>query len=185
MDKLSKFVAGIIEGRDPDLCEHHQRIGKISLLFAQHAGYSAEDAELLSIGAHIHDIGKLSINEHILNKPTRLTATEFSLIKQHTEIGNKLLLPLGLDPRITEIVHFHHENYDGSGYPQGLSGESIPLLARMVRVLDSFDALISTRPYHPGVSCDEALRMLQRDSHLYDPLLLESYCEMMNKRQTG
>ena len=182
LEKLSNFVAGIIEGRDPDLYGHHQRIGKISLWFAQHIGCSAEDSKLLSIGARIHDIGKLSISEHILNKPTQLTATEFSLVKQHTEIGNKLLAPLELDSRISEIVHCHHENYDGSGYPQGLSGEDIPLFARMVRVLDSFDALTSTRPYHPRISCDEALRMLERDSHFYDPFLLESCCEMMNKQ---
>jgi putative nucleotidyltransferase with HDIG domain len=181
LQKLSDFVSGIIEGRDPDLYGHHQRTGKFAMLFAQHIGCSEEDSELLAIGARIHDIGKLSINEHILNKPTQLTATEFSLIRQHTEIGDRLLAPLKLDARIAEIVRYHHENYDGSGYPQGLAGDEIPFLPRVIRVLDSLDALTSNRPYHPRVSCDEALRIMKRESHVYDPFLLESCCEMMNK----
>lgn len=181
LEKLSKFVAGIVEGRYPDLGGHHQRIGKSAVLFAKHIGCSPEDAELLSIGARIHDIGKLTISDHILNKPAKLTATEFSVIKQHSEIGCQILGPLGLDSRISEIVHFHHENYDGSGYPKGLSGEAIPLLARMVRIWDTFDALTMDRPYHQGVSGDEALQVIQRESHFYDPFLLKSFCEMMNK----
>lgn len=182
LEKISDFVAGIVEGRDPDLGGHHERLGKISVSFAQHIGCSPQDAELLLIGARVHDIGKLTISDHILNKPARLTAAEFSLVRQHTEIGNQLLVPLQLDPRISEIVHCHHENYDGSGYPQGLSGETIPLLARMVRIWDSFDALTGDRPYHQGVSDDEALRVQQRDSHFYDPFLLKSFCEMVNGR---
>lgn len=185
LERISKFVAGIVEGRDPDLGGHHQRLGKSAALFAKYIGCSPEDAELLSIGARIHDIGKLSISEHILNKPARLSAAEFSLVKQHTEIGYQLLGPLGLDPRISEIVYCHHENYDGSGYPQGLSGEAIPLLARMVRIWDSFDALTMNRPYHQGVSSEEALQVLQRGSHFYDPLLLKPFCKMMNEQQIG
>jgi hypothetical protein len=131
LERISKFVAAIVEGRDPDLGGHHQRLGESAVLFAQHIGCSSEETELLSVGARIHDIGKLSISEHILNKPARLTAAEFSLVKQHTEIGNQLLGPLGLASRISEVVHYHHENYDGSGYPRGLAGEAISLLARM------------------------------------------------------
>lgn len=183
LERISKFIAGIIEGCDPDLGGHHRRLGQSAVLFAQHISCSPEDTERLSIGARIHDIGKLTISEHILNKPARLTATEFSVIKQHPEIGKQILGPLGLDPRISEIVHYHHENYDGSGYPEGLSGEAIPLLARMVRIWDSFDALTMDRPYHQGVPGDEALRALQRDLHFYDPALLKSFCEMINKHQ--
>ena len=180
IERISKFVAGIVEARDPELGEHHHRLGEGTALFAQHIGCSAEEAEMLSIGARIHDIGKLSISEHVLNKPGRLTASEFSLVKQHAEIGAQLLAPLGLDSRISEIVYHHHENYDGSGYPHGLAEKAIPPLARIVRIWDSFDALTTDRPYHRGVASEEALRLMQQESHLYDPILLESFCKMIS-----
>ncbi len=183
LKKISNFVAAIVEGRDPDLGGHHQRLGKYAALFAQHLGCSPEDIELLSIGACVHDIGKLTISDHILNKPARLTATEFALVKQHAEIGNQLLDPLGLDPRISEIVHSHHENYDGSGYPKGISGEAIPVFARMIRICDSFDAMTMDRPYHQGISSAAALRAMQCDSHFYEPHLLKSFCQMTVKHQ--
>ena len=84
-----------------------------------------------------------------------------------------------MDPRIGEIVRFHHENYDGSGYPHGLAGDAIPLLARMTRIWDSFDAITMHRPYHQGVSSDQALRILERDAHCYDPDLLKQFCIMV------
>lgn len=184
IQRISQFVAGIVEARDPDLGEHHHRLGEGTVQFAKYIGCPAEDVELLSFGARIHDIGKLSISEHLLNKPGRLTASEFSLVKQHAEIGTQLLAPLGLDARINEIVCYHHENYDGSGYPRGLSESAIPLLARIVRIWDSFDALTTDRPYHQGVAGDEALRLMQQESRLYDPTLLESFCKMMSEHLT-
>lgn len=178
-EKLAQFIAGIVEGRDPDLGAHQQRLGQRGMAYARFIGCASRDAELLSIGARIHDLGKLSISEHILNKPARLTALEFSLVKQHTEIGHRLLAPLGMDPRIAEIVRSHHENFDGSGYPDGLVGTAIPRFARMVRILDSHDALTNDRPYHQGVSCAEARRLMQAEAHSYDPALLDAFCAML------
>lgn len=185
MERFSKFIAGIVEGRDPDLGEHHNRLSQYVVLFAEHMGYSSENILLLKIGAGIHDIGKLTISDHILNKPAKLTPSELSLVKQHPDVGLQLLRPLGLDTRISEIVHCHHENYDGSGYPRGLCGDAIPLLARVVRVLDSFDAITMDRPYHQGISPDKALQALQRNSHHYDPILLTSFIEMVGKNEIG
>ena len=139
---------------------------------------SLEESEFLAIGAGMHDIGKLHISDYIINKPSQLTTSEFLLIRQHAEIGCRLLNPLNLDPRITDIVLYHHENYDGSGYPKGLSGDEIPLLARAVRILDSYDALIESRPYHKGVATDEALLIMRRDSQQYDPHLLKLFGEV-------
>lgn len=180
MQRISKFVMGVVEGRDPVLGEHHQRTGLDAAKFAKRIGCSAEEIEVFSVGMQMHDLGKMSISEYILNKPARLTLTEFSLVKQHTEIGFQLLAPLHLDPRISETVRFHHENLDGSGYPMGLAGEAIPLFARMGRILDSFDAITANRPYHKGVSNDEALELLQRDSRFYDPDLLKEFYKMVN-----
>lgn len=179
LHRIAHFVSGIVDARDPDLAGHHSRMSETAAGFAGYLGMSMEDAELLSIGARIHDLGKLSISDHILNKPARLTAAEFSLVKQHTVIGSQLLAPLDLDSRISDIVRFHHENYDGSGYPAGRFGESIPMFARMVRILDSFDALTTDRPYHRGVSDKEAVSILKRDSFLYDPELLKQFTEMI------
>ncbi|WP_394807471.1 HD-GYP domain-containing protein [Nitrosomonas sp.] len=175
---VSKFINGVIDARYPDLSGHQQRIRKSTVLFAQQIGLSKEDTELLSVGAGMHDIGKLSISDYILNKPSQLTLSEIMLIKQHTEMGCKLLSPLNLDSRITEIVLYHHENYDGTGYPEGISGDEIPLLARAVRILDSFDALTMDRPYHKGVNAKEALQIIRRDSQYYDPNLLELFGEI-------
>lgn len=175
---ITKFIAGIVDGRYPDLGGHQQRIKENTVLFAREIGLSQEDTELLSIGAGIHDIGKLSISDYILNKPSQLTTSELVLVKQHVELGSKLLSPLNMDLRINEIVLYHHENYDGSGYPKGLLGDTIPLLARVTRILDSYDALTMNRPYHQGVNSGEALQILQRDSYCYDPHLLKSFCKM-------
>jgi putative two-component system response regulator len=117
----------------------------------------------------------MSINEHTLYKPGRLTDSEFGLVKQHTVIGGHLLEPLGLDSRIQEVVMFHHENFDGSGYPYNLKGEDIPFLARIMRITDSYDALMADRPYHMGVSSKQALDILSKDSHFYDPYLLKTF----------
>ncbi|HET6603826.1 MAG TPA: HD domain-containing phosphohydrolase [Xanthomonadaceae bacterium] len=178
MDTIARFVEGVVEGRDPDLAGHLDRLGEAANEFSSRLGLSREESELLEMGARLHDIGKLSISESILNKPGRLTATEFSLVKQHAAIGFLLLTPLDLDPRINEIVHFHHENFDGTGYPQGLSGDGIPLLARVVRILDTFDAVTDDRPYKKGASKAQALQILQSEARLYDPELLNAFVEL-------
>lgn len=185
LERILTFVAGIVEGRDPDLGGHHERLGQDTLLFARHIGCSSKETEMLFAGSLIHDIGKLSISEHILNKPARITVAEFALVEQHAEIGAQLLAPLGLDSRIGDIVYYHRENYDGSGYPRGLAEDAIPLLARMVRICDSFDALATDRPYHQGIFAAAALRTLQRESNFYDPDLLNSFCKIMSNEQVS
>ena len=183
LEKITKFIGGLVEGRDPDLGGHHSRIGQSASAFAKHISCTPEETMLISLGAKIHDLGKLSISDHILNKPARLTAAEFTLVKQHPEVGHELMVPLNLDPRISEIVLYHHENFDGSGYPKGLTGSSIPLLARMARILDSYDALTMDRPYHKGVSSEEALNILQQDISLYDPELFKEFCVMVGSNK--
>ncbi|WP_317930213.1 HD-GYP domain-containing protein [Halioxenophilus sp. WMMB6] len=184
LENISKFISGIVEGRDPDLNGHHQRLADKIVHFADHVGCSAEERHLLGIGASIHDVGKLSINEHILNKPTRLTASEMALVRQHPEIGYQLLSPLGLDPRITDVVRYHHENFDGTGYPGGLEGKSIPFLARIVRLWDTFDALTMNRPYHKGVPIEEALEVMAGSERHYDPELLRAFRQFILGRDS-
>lgn len=181
LNSIKEFITGIIDDRYPDLGGHQKRISENATLFARSIGLSHQDSNFLMIGAGIHDVGKISISDYILNKPAQLSRNEFSLVKQHTEYGYKLITPLKLDLSITEIVLYHHENFDGSGYPEGLSGENIPFLARITRILDSYDALTMDRPYHKGVSGEEALKVMRQESRSYDPYLLDSFSEMMLK----
>lgn len=183
-EKFIGFVTRIVDGRDPDLCGHLRRVGKLAGVLANRADYPAADVELITAGACLHDIGKLSISEYLLYKPARLTAAEFALVARHSEFGVDLLAPLDLDSRISDIVLYHHENYDGTGYPNGLAGDEIPPFARIVRICDCFDALTSNRPYQQGVSTTKALDMLRRDEHCFDPFLLDSFCRLMTE-QTG
>lgn len=179
LNSIKEFITGIIYDRYPDLGGHQTRVTENAALFAQHIDLSQQDSEFLVIGAGIHDIGKISISDYILNKPAPLSRNEFSLVKQHSEFGYKLLTPLKLGSHITEIVLYHHENYDGSGYPEGLSGDSIPFLARMVRILDSYDALTMDRPYHKGISSAKAIKKMHQDLRFYDPYLFESFSKIM------
>ncbi|MNR93282.1 Cyclic di-GMP phosphodiesterase response regulator RpfG [compost metagenome] len=179
LESISRFIDGIMRGRDPDLADHMQRLDAKAAEFGRYIGLTETEASLLGIGAGIHDIGKLCINEHVLNKPTRLTPAEFSYIKHHPVAGYQLLEPLEIDQRVAECVLHHHENYDGSGYPHGLAGEDIPLFARIVRILDSYDAITMNRPYHKGRSPTEALALLDKDQAFYDPALLESFSSLV------
>ncbi|MBI1195562.1 MAG: HD domain-containing protein [Gammaproteobacteria bacterium] len=172
---VADFVLGVIRMRDLDLCAHHQRVGDSVEPFGKALGFSEKDIELLSMGARIHDIGKLSVHDEILHKPAFLTKDEFALIKKHTESGRDLLAPLGLDARILDMVYHHHENYDGTGYPDGLSATDIPVLARVLRIADSYDAITNDTSYHKGISPGDAMRMMERESRYYDPKLLESF----------
>ncbi len=179
LNSIKEFITGIIEERYPDLGGHQNRVSENAALFARSIGLSQQNSDFLVIGAGIHDVGKISISDYILNKPAQLSRNEFSLVKQHSEYGYKLLAPLKLDSSIAEITLYHHENFDGGGYPEGLSGEDIPFLARIMRILDSYDALTMNRPYHKGVSSEEALKVMKQESHFYDPCLLEPFSEMM------
>ncbi len=178
ISSIKEFISGIIEERYPDLGGHQTRVTDNAALFAKNIGLSQQDSEFLMFGTGIHDIGKISISDYILNKPAQLSRNEFSLVKQHTEYGYKLLTPLKLDSQVTEIVLYHHENYDGSGYPEGLTGDDIPFLARATRILDTYDALTMNRPYHKGVTNKEAIEIMEHDQQFYDPYLLESFSKM-------
>lgn len=179
MDRIAKFVERMVSYRDPDLAGHHRRLGSEAYSFALHLGCSAEECEGFKQAAEIHDIGKMAIPENILNKASRLTPAEMMLIKQHTLIGHEIISPLGLSQNVEDAVLMHHENFDGSGYPRGLGGTDIPYFARMMRICDSFDAITEDRPYHWGVSWQQALNIMDNDRRFYDPELLDEFGELI------
>lgn len=184
MDRISKFVEGIVSFRDPDLAGHHFRSGGDAYNFAMHLGCSSDEALNFKRAAEIHDIGKMAIPEVILNKASRLTPAEMALVKQHAEIGHEIIFPLGLEQEVQDAVLLHHENFDGTGYPKGIGGTEIPCFARMLRICDTFDAITEDRPYHRGVPWDQALNIMERDRRFYDPELLDEFTSMMRSLRT-
>lgn len=175
LDALGRFIEKIIDGKDPSLNGHHSRAAGMAAKFAVEFATTDRDVKLFMMGVSLHDSGKLTIPDAILYKPAPLTTTEYHLVKHHSAAGHSMLETLSLAPSILEIVLHHHENFDGTGYPSGLAGEAIPLFARAARIVDSFDALTEDRPYHQGVTVDNALDALERTGHHYDPGLLAAF----------
>ena len=143
---LYAFV-GAIEARDPYTEQHSNRVTRIAIALCRALGGSQEEQDILNVAGQLHDIGKIGIRDDILLKPGRLTDEEFSIIKEHPVIGANIVERLGLWDREKNIIRCHHERFDGKGYPDGLAGENIPMLARILSVADVYDAIASDRAY--------------------------------------
>lgn len=170
------------EYKDNETGLHVQRMAEYARLIALEMGVSETDADTLAAAAPMHDIGKLGIPDAILCKPGRLTPEEFETIKSHPEIGAKILdqPDSELLKVAREIALYHHEKWDGSGYPEGLSGEDIPLLARISALADVFDALVTVRPYKKPWSLEEALNLFeeQKGKH-FDPNVVDAFMRVL------
>ncbi len=169
------------EYRDPETGAHILRMAHYSRHIARHMGLSVAQQDLLLQAAPMHDIGKVGTPDTILLKPGRLDDAEFAIMKQHAVIGYEILVASSspLLQAAAEIVHTHHEKFDGSGYPRGLVGEAIPLFGRIVAVADVFDALTSVRPYKKAWSIEQALALLHegKGKH-FDPACVDAFlCE--------
>src|SRR5262249_28644050 len=168
-----------IELRDPYTGGHAQRVTDYSLFLAEEMALSEADLYHLRVGAPLHDIGKIGIDDAVLRKGDRLTAAEFEQMKAHTVKGAALLETIpGLDP-VLPIVRNHHERWDGLGYPDRLSGEEIAPLARLVAVVDSFDAMTTDRPYRVGLSLEEAFDQIESGAgSQFDPDCAAAFCRI-------
>ena len=170
---LYAFVKAI-EARDPYTKQHSSRVTRLAVSIAHELGCSAEEQEILNVAGLLHDIGKIGIRDDILLKPGRLDDQEYKIIKQHPVIGAEIIDHLGLWNREKQIVRNHHERFDGKGYPDGLSGEHIPLLARILSVADVYDAIASDRAYRQRMPEEKILEIMyggagtQFDPHLID-----------------
>jgi HD-GYP domain-containing protein (c-di-GMP phosphodiesterase class II) len=171
--KTIQVLGQVVEKRDEYTGGHTQRVSRYALMLGQQLGIPAEDRSLLEIGTPLHDIGKIGIDDAILRKPGKLTAEEFETMKAHTTKGAEIVSVIPDLHPIIPIVRNHHERWDGNGYPDKLAGEDIPLLARIVAVVDAFDAMTSARPYHPdkrGRPPEAAFEELQRQAgRQFDP----------------
>ena len=156
-------LALTIEARDPTTRGHCERLAKWAVQLGRALGLPPDDLDALHRGGYLHDVGKIGIPDAVLLKPGPLTAPEFEQMKRHTEIGDTLCAPLQSLRDVRPIVLSHHERLDGSGYPQGLRGDHVPVLAQIVGVVDVYDALTSNRPYRNALEPETAARHLVRE----------------------
>ncbi len=173
-----RALSAAIDAKDPYTRGHSGRVVKYCQMIAAGLGYSESETEVIKIAAYLHDIGKIGIDEQILLKPYKLNTHEYDLVKRHASISAKILTRVAFLQRMIPIVRHHHEHYDGRGYPHGLSGEDIPIGARIICVADSFDAMISDRPYRPALSTRQAFDELRRCSgSQFDPQIVDIFIE--------
>lgn len=184
LDKVNRvYVAAIealahaVDAKDQVTHDHTRRVQDRAVHLARLLSVNDEgEIQAIKAAALLHDVGKLAIPEHILNKPGRLTPAEFEIMKRHAPIGADILAVIGLPYAVAPIVRHHHESWDGKGYPDGLSGDRIPIGSRIVAVVDCFDALTSDRPYRPRMEDRDALQILSdRRGTMYDPRVVDAF----------
>jgi putative nucleotidyltransferase with HDIG domain len=170
-------LAMAIDAKDQITHGHIRRVQAYAVGLAQQLGVADKKLiQAIEAAALLHDMGKLAVPEYILNKPGKLTAAEFEKMKLHASVGADILSAIEFPYPVVPIVRHHHENWDGSGYPQGLSGTEIPIGARILSVVDCFDALTSDRPYRPRLPDNDALKILNdRRGTMYDPLVVDTF----------
>lgn len=192
------FLSRIIGYRSGESNPHFANISTLSALLLQalqkrknHYGLTERDCQLIATAAVFHDVGKIGIPESILLKPGKLTAKEFEVMKTHTLIGDNLIKSLEIyhdEPLLqmaAQICRWHHERYDGGGYPDGLKGEEIPICAQVVSIADVYDALTSARPYKPAFSSEKAIQMiLNGECGVFNPVLVDCLLEVASQQKT-
>src|SRR5580698_3995324 len=156
-----QMLAGAVDEKDPYTRGHSDRVTRYSLLVAKEMKLPDSFLETLRISAQLHDVGKIGIEDHILKKPGALTEEEFEVMKTHTTKGANILRPVTQLAEMLPGIELHHEALDGRGYPYGLQGDQIPLLARVIAVADTFDALTTTRPYQRAHTSEETLQIIK------------------------
>jgi HD-GYP domain-containing protein (c-di-GMP phosphodiesterase class II) len=174
-------LASALDARDPYTAGHSVRVSHYATVVARAMHLTAPELHTIEMGGLLHDIGKIGISDSVLQKPGRLTAEEFALIREHPTIGCRILVGVnGFQPYLP-IVEFHHENWDGSGYPMGQSGVETPLFARIVHVVDAYDAMTSNRSYRGGLGHEEAIRRLEQAAGTqFDPQIVALFTTLAN-----
>ena len=175
-------LADALEVKDPYTHGHSLRVSHYSVAIAQAIGMSADAIREIGIGGRVHDIGKIGVREAVLNKPGPLTEEEYQHIMTHPVVGWRILSPLlGDVPMALNVVRWHHERYDGSGMPDALVGDAIPLEARITAVADTFDAMTSVRSYRPGVPLSDTFAELRRCSGTqFDPVCIAAFFDALD-----
>lgn len=165
-----------IDAKDPYTHGHSKRVSEISVLIGNQIGLDADQLELLKYAGDLHDIGKIGISELIIAKEGKLTVDEYEIVKTHPLVGETIIEPVPFLSQIKEVIRHHHERYDGYGYPDGLTGETIPQMSRIILIADSYDAMTSDRPYRKALTHDEAVIEIRKHGGTqFDPALVEAF----------
>ena len=166
----------LLDLKDLNTGVHSTRLAEWGMRVGQELGLEDDALQNLEVAALLHDIGKVGIPDSILQKPGKLDPEEYALMKKHPEYGWAVLRPLpGFERAALDILH-HHESYDGTGYPAGLKTSEIPIVSRIVSVIDAFDAMVSSRPYRKGLPIDEAMRrLILASGSQFDPAVVQSF----------
>ena len=180
--KTIKSISSALDAKDPYTHGHSQRVTLYSLILAKELGLPASQMEAIEIASLLHDIGKISIPESILCKPGKLTDEEFVIMKQHPERGAQMVLKISKLKTISDWLKNHHEKWNGTGYPSRLKGEEIPLVARIIAIADTYDAMTSTRSYRVALTHEVAIEEIQRCAGTqFDPELASKFVEIQDK----
>jgi len=170
------MLAATIDAKDPYTLGHSQRVRNLSLMAGSSLSLSPEEMEHLEYAAILHDIGKIFIDVRILNKPDALESSERIIIREHPAIGANLLKKIPFLEKASNLVLYHHERYDGKGYPEGLKGEEIPMGARLIAVADAFDSMTTDRSYRPALDIDRSMSQLKEGSGTqFCPVAVEAF----------
>ena len=169
-------LVNALEAKDKYTSGHSLRVANIAVVIARETGLSQEIIDKIQLAGLVHDIGKIGVRELILNKPSGLNEEELQQIQRHPEIGEHILVPIAGDDELLRLVRSHHEHYDGTGYPDGLKDNQIPIGARIMAISDAYEAMTSERPYRAALSHDEARDELKRcKSSQFDPVIVDIF----------
>ena len=178
-------LVNALEAKDPYLRGHSARVADLSANLATEMSFSEEDVDRVRMAGRLHDLGKIGTRDAVVNKEGPLTADEFEHVKQHVIIGAQILAPLVHLGDIVQMVKSHHERFDGSGYPDGLRGEEVPLGGRVIAAAEVYDALTTSRPYQEKMTPEQAVeRMADLSGTVLDPKVYEALVRIVGRRQT-
>ncbi|MGH9684209.1 MAG: HD domain-containing phosphohydrolase [Candidatus Acidiferrales bacterium] len=176
-----KMLAAAIDEKDPYTRGHSGRVAKYSMMIGETLGMNPEDLDRLKISALLHDVGKIGVDDRVLKKPGKLTDEEFDLMKQHTIKGANIMRPVAQLKDVLPGIELHHERMDGGGYPYGLPGDQIPLMARIIAVADTFDAITTNRPYQSAMDLEYAMERIRSLAvSKFDPKVVEALDSNIN-----
>ena len=179
-----KTILNTLKTKDVYSEVHSNRVADMCKQMGKKMGMTKQELNLLTMISNLHDIGKISIDDHILNKPGKLTEEEWKIMKRHPETGYRILSSLPEYGEIAEDILSHHERFDGKGYPRGLKGDNIPIRARLIAVIDAYDAMTTDRPYRKKMSHEEAIKeLLDNKGTQFDPKLVDIFMSIFSKKQ--
>jgi HD-GYP domain-containing protein (c-di-GMP phosphodiesterase class II) len=178
---VMKAIASLIDAKDGYTHKHSERVAQFGVRLARHLGFDADSRAVVELSGLLHDVGKIGVPDAILNKPGKLTEEEFTQMRLHPVHGARILSQIQSE-RVVNIlpgVKYHHERWDGKGYPEGLKGEEIPMLGRVLGVADFLDALTSDRSYRKGLTLEEAVNMVKDlEGQAFDPVVVKAALEL-------